>query len=93
MRTALFWVFVAAVLCVAFAPDRARAQTAPATNPPPTDSQWLSHQMNQPPPADNPKYSISRERVDEIVQLYLQAKKEAEAKAAAAKAQKPSLKE
>ena len=44
--------------------------------------------MNQPPPADNPKYAISQERVDEIVQLYLQAKKEAEAKAAAAKGQK-----
>jgi hypothetical protein len=81
MRSALFSVFVGALLCLAFTPDRARAQTAPATNPPPADSQWLSHQMNQPPPADNPKYSISRELVDEIVQLYLQAKKEAEAKA------------
>ncbi|MBI5568780.1 MAG: hypothetical protein HY914_02445 [Desulfomonile tiedjei] len=81
MRSVLFAVFVTALLCLAFAPDRARAQSAPATNPPPTDSQWLSHQMNQPPPADNPKYAISQERVDEIVQLYLQAKKEAEAKA------------
>ncbi len=87
MRSTLFTVFLATLLCLAFAPDRARAQSAPATNPPPADSQWLSHQMNQPPPADHSKYAISQDRVDDIMQLYLQAKKEAEARAAA-KAQK-----
>jgi hypothetical protein len=42
--------------------------------------QWVSHQMNQPPP--NPeKFMMSRETVDEITQLYLDAKKEKETKA------------
>ena len=87
MRAALFLVFLATVLCLPLASNRAPAQSTPQPNTPPADNQWLSHQMNQPPPADNAKYSISQERVDEIVQLYQQAKKEQEAKAAANKAQ------
>jgi hypothetical protein len=44
--------------------------------------QWVSHQMNQPPP--NPeKFMMSKETVDEIKQLYLDAKKEVETKAPA----------
>ncbi|MGO9121736.1 MAG: hypothetical protein ACLQPD_29515 [Desulfomonilaceae bacterium] len=47
-------------------------------NPPATD-QWVSHQMNQPPPGTD-KYSISQQRLEEIRQLYLQAKQELEKK-------------
>ncbi len=38
--------------------------------------------MNQPPPETGDKYALSPGLVDEIQQLYLQAKKEYEAKAA-----------
>jgi hypothetical protein len=38
--------------------------------------QWVSHQMNQPPPEVSEKNKLSSERLDEIRQLYLQAKKE-----------------
>lgn len=41
-----------------------------------------SHQMNQPLPID-PKYNLSSERVEEIRQLYLEAKKELEKKSGA----------
>jgi hypothetical protein len=60
------------------------AQWNPATaqvtsqNPPAAD-QWLSHQMNQPPPGTD-KYSISKDRLEEIRQLYLQAKQELDKK-------------
>jgi hypothetical protein len=37
--------------------------------------------MNQPPPGAGDKYSVSHDRLDEIQQLYLQAKKELDAKA------------
>ena len=42
--------------------------------------QWVSHQMNQPPPGAGDKRGISKDRLDEIEQLYLQAKKELDAK-------------
>ncbi|MFC1834133.1 hypothetical protein ACFL2Q_05290 [Thermodesulfobacteriota bacterium] len=46
-----------------------------------TSSQrWFSHQMHQPPPDDNPRNKLSRKRINDIRQLYLQAKKELEAK-------------
>ncbi len=47
----------------------------------PSSKQWISHQMNQPPPTGS-KHHISRDRLDEIEQLYFQAKKESDAKAA-----------
>jgi hypothetical protein len=59
--------------------------TAQAQDVPPRDSrssnQWISHQMNQPPPGTSDRYHISKDRMDEIQQLYLQAKKEMDAKA------------
>jgi len=50
-------------------------------NPPASSDQWLSHQMNQPPPGNSDKYSASKDRLNEIRQLYLQAKQEQEKKA------------
>lgn len=54
----------------------------PATKAPSPQDQWVSHQMNQPPPETGDKYSFSPGLIDEIKDLYLQAKKEYEAKAA-----------
>ncbi|MCA1960388.1 MAG: hypothetical protein LDL33_06295 [Desulfomonile sp.] len=60
------------------------AQAAPADSRP-LPNQWLSHQMNQPPP-DPPKRTIlSDEIIEEIRQLYLQAQKELEQKTATQK--------
>ncbi|MDD3472012.1 MAG: hypothetical protein PHS86_04440 [Syntrophaceae bacterium] len=42
--------------------------------------QWRSHQMNQPSPEASEKDNLSVERVDEIRQLYLEAKRESETK-------------
>jgi hypothetical protein len=56
---------------------------AQAVQPPDSRSpdRWVSHQMNQPLPGAGDKYSFSQDRLDEIQQLYLQAKKELDAKA------------
>ena len=55
---------------------------AQAVQPPDSRSpdRWVSHQMNQ-PLGTGDKYSVSQDRLDEIQQLYLQAKKELDAKA------------
>jgi hypothetical protein len=57
----------------------ASAQTT-SQNPPAKSDQWQSHQMNQPPPGSADRYSISKDRLDEIRKLYLQAKQELEKK-------------
>jgi hypothetical protein len=44
-----------------------------------SSDQWASHQMNQPPPSQD-RHPVSQDRLDEIRQLYLQAKQEAEKK-------------
>jgi hypothetical protein len=41
---------------------------------------WASHQMNQPSPEAPKKIGLSQARIDEIRQLYLEAKKEIDAK-------------
>jgi hypothetical protein len=51
-----------------------------ATPAAPSGDQWVSHQMNQPPPDTTDKNALSQEMIDEIKQLYLQAKKDQEAK-------------
>jgi hypothetical protein len=43
--------------------------------------QWVSHQMNQPPPETGVKNNLSQERIEEIRQLYELAKREAEQRA------------
>ena len=68
-----------AVVVFACCASTAKAQ---AVQPPDSRSsdQWVSHQMNQPPPGAGDNYSVSHDRLDEIQQLYLQAKKELDAK-------------
>jgi len=72
------------VFAVSAAEPPAHAQAAP-TDTRPQSNQWLSHQMNQPPPDPGKKIILSDEIIEEIRQLYLQAKKELEQKAAAPK--------
>jgi len=70
------------ILCFTHTPARAQqAQQASRDN----SQQWQSHQMNQPPPGTSDK-DLSRDRIEDVRQLYELARKEAEAKAA----QKPS---
>jgi hypothetical protein len=74
----LIWFIAALALCWIPAPASAQsAQQTGAANP----DQWISHQMNQPPPTQD-KYAVSQDRLDEVRDLYLQAKQEAEKKAA-----------
>ncbi len=75
----LAWFIAGAALCWIPSPVAAQsAQQAGAASP----DQWISHQMNQPPPAQD-KNAVSQDRLDEVRDLYLQAKQEAEKKAAA----------
>jgi hypothetical protein len=76
MKSLILIVFV--TLTTFFSACPARAQVT-SQNPPATTDQWVSHQMNQPPPGTD-KYSVSQNRLDEIRQLYLQAKQELEKK-------------
>ena len=70
---AALWFF-----CLLFTGATAHAQ--PATHQDRnTANQWLSHQMNQPPPGATRISSTSQERLDEIRQLYELAKREAQA--------------
>jgi hypothetical protein len=57
----------------------ANAQTAHQTAPA-TRDQSISHQMNQPPPSVGDRYDVSADRLDDIRELYLQARKEMDAK-------------
>ncbi len=41
---------------------------------------WMSHQMLQPPPGDLEKSNISKDMIEEIRRLYLEAEKEIQGK-------------
>lgn len=56
----------------------ARAQQSSQDSP--AQKRWLSHQMNQPAP-DFGDRNLSQERLDELRELYEEARREAEAKA------------
>ena len=75
---AIMFLIVFAVSAVELPAD---AQGTP-TDSRPQSNQWLSHQMNQPPPDPAKRTILSDEIIEEIRQLYLQAKKELEQKAA-----------
>jgi len=62
------------------APCNIAAAQATFQNSPAKTDQWQSHQMNQPAPDNSDRYSISKDRIDEIRKLYLQAKQELEKK-------------
>jgi hypothetical protein len=77
---AFLMLFIAIVsLCCISAPVDAQSAGHPGNASP---SRWISHQMNQPPPPTI-KDAVSQDRLDDVRNLYLQAKQEAEQKAAA----------
>jgi len=78
MKIFLCFVFVA-LTCMATTEDPAYAQSPPQANPA-SSRQWVSHQMNQPPPDPSERYRISDGMLGEIRELYALAQKELEAK-------------
>jgi hypothetical protein len=79
MRGILVLLFLIIGACAACLTTSANAQNAGQSGKSGAD-QWVSHQMNQPPPDTRDKYAISQDRIDEIKQLYIQAQKELEEK-------------
>jgi len=76
----LYLICFIALVWVCWFPTGVQAQTVQPSGGTNAD-QWSSHQMNQPPPSQD-RYNVSQDRLDEIRQLYLQAKQEAEKKSA-----------
>jgi hypothetical protein len=77
MRLLALHIFVVLIALLSAQSDVASAQTTSQPPPAKTD-QWNSHQMNQPPPGDSDRHSLSKDRLNEIRQLYLQAQQELE---------------
>lgn len=70
----LKWIYCSVLVLLLGSPSFAQtSQSQNAARP----EQWVSHQMNQPPPAAD-KYSMSQDLLDDIRQLYLDAKMESE---------------
>ena len=69
------------IVLIAFlsAPCNIASAQATSQNPPAKTDQWQSHQMNQPPP-NSDRHPLSKDRLEEIRRLYLQAKQELEKK-------------
>jgi hypothetical protein len=80
MKSVFFFISLIAVIIVSSAAI-AQAPTAAQPSDSSSSKQWVSHQMNQPVPGAGDKNNVSQDRLDEIQQLYLQAKKESDAKA------------
>ncbi len=74
--TVLWFMAAIAVVLPSFP---AAAQTAHQSGTTSPDA-WISHQMNQPPPGAGDRYDVSSDRLDEIRQLYTQAKQEQDGK-------------
>lgn len=74
---AMLWLLIAFAVASPSLP--AEAQTAHQSGTASPDS-WISHQMNQPPPGAGDRYDVSPDRIDEIRQLYKQARQEQDAK-------------
>jgi hypothetical protein len=70
---------LAAAFFVASSSLPAAAQTAHQSGTASPDA-WISHQMNQPPPGAGDRYDVSPDRLDEIRELYKQARQEQNAK-------------
>jgi hypothetical protein len=62
-------------LAILIVPGSACAQSLPKGKTD-TNTQWVSHQMNQPLPVKRARYKMSQARLDDIKLLYEQAKKE-----------------
>ena len=78
MKLVLLTCFAVVVFACCVSTAHAQAVQPPDSR---SSDQWVSHQMNQPPPGAGEKFTVSQDRLDEIQQLYLQAKKELDAKA------------
>ena len=76
MKHMSFVIAALCVMCPTFTATAAHAQSATQRD---TSDQWISHQMNQPPPGATKITSTSQERIDEIRRLYELAKREAQA--------------
>jgi hypothetical protein len=79
LPSTLFVILLLVSVCCSV--DRAVAQQTPDQGDPASPKQWLSHQMNQPPPPQSDRFKISQDRIDEIQQLYESARKQREQKA------------
>lgn len=79
MKSSPFVAFVLLMISLSLAAPAVHSQTVPQS-PQTSSNQWISHQMNQPPPDVGKKSELSEEIVEEIRQLYLRAKQEIEAK-------------
>lgn len=77
MKSLLTFLCSLVLVFVCFSEPPAKAQSgSDAKNR--TGNQWVSHQMNQPPPDVIEKNKLSKDRLEEIRRLYLQAKQEQE---------------
>ena len=79
MKSLLCVVCGLLIMCLCPVDQLGHAQ-APSKRKGGSPDQWVSHQMNQPSPEARKKFKLSQRRIDEIRQLYLEAKKELEAK-------------
>lgn len=75
----ILFLTVIAIMMLATGPVNGQsANSATKSNP----EQWRSHQMNQPSPSASEKDKLSTDRLEEIKQLYMEAKRESEKKPA-----------
>jgi hypothetical protein len=79
IKRILTMLCLSAAISVASSSLPAAAQTAHQSGTASPDA-WISHQMNQPPPGAGDRYDVSADRIDEIRQLYKQARQEQDAK-------------
>jgi len=79
MRLFPICLCVLVLLCLCCVPVPSFAQ-GDAVGRPSAPDQWASHQMNQPPADKSGRHQISEKRIDEIRDLYQQAKKDLDSK-------------
>ncbi len=79
IKRILTMLCLSAAISVASSSLPAAAQTAHQSGTASPDA-WISHQMNQPPPGAGDRYDVSPDRLDEIRELYMQARREQGAK-------------
>ncbi|MBI5249402.1 MAG: hypothetical protein HY912_07900 [Desulfomonile tiedjei] len=74
---ALAWLLVTITFAAHILPAQAQVAHQSGTT---SSDVWISHQMNQPPPGAGDRYDVSPDRLDEIRQLYMQARQEQDGK-------------
>jgi len=76
-KLSLSAIWLLAAICLSVTSTSAQAQVAHQSGASSSETS-VSHQMNQPPPAAGDRHDVSPDRLDEIRQLYFQAKQEQE---------------